>query len=266
MSAEQVLSASHDKASFPWNDKFRASGIHLGLSLVVALLAGLLVFGLWYPYPYREISGGRELFLIVVGVDVVLGPLITFVIFNRRKPVKELKRDVAFVVLIQLAALGYGLWTVFIARPVHLVFEIDRFRAVHAVDVDHELLKKKPAEVEAMPLFGPTLLAARPFKDSKESFDATMAALQGAEIGARPDLWRSYPSATADVIAAAKPATQLKTRFAAQAAEIDGVLRSVGRTPENTAYLPMVGRKSFWTVFIDPVTADVVGFIPLDSF
>lgn len=266
MSAEQVLPAGHDKASLPWRDKFRAAGIHLGLSLGVALLAGLLVFGLWYPYPYREISGGRELFLIVVSVDVVLGPLITFVIFNRRKPRKELRRDLAFVVLIQLAALGYGLWTVFVARPVHLVFEVDRFRAVHAIDVDTALLKKKPPEVEAMPLLGPTLLAVRPFKDSKESFDATVAALQGAELGARPDLWRPYAAARAEVIAAAKPVSLLKTRFAARGAEIDAVLRAAGRTADNTAYLPMVGRKSFWTVFIDPASAEVIAFMALDSF
>ena len=41
---------------------------------------------------------------------------------------------IAVVALIQLVALGYGLWTVFIARPVHLVFEIDRFRVVHAIE------------------------------------------------------------------------------------------------------------------------------------
>jgi hypothetical protein len=38
-----------------------------------------------------------------------------------------------------------------------------------------------------------------------------------------------------------------------------------GRKPEELAYLPMVGRKSFWTVLLDPVTAEVLGFMPLDS-
>jgi len=61
-------------------------------------------------------------------VDVILGPLITLTVFNRSKPRSELVRDLTVVGLIQLAALGYGLWTVFVARPVHLVFEYDRFR------------------------------------------------------------------------------------------------------------------------------------------
>ena len=66
-----------------WSDRLKASGIHLILSLIIAALAALLVFGIWYPYPYREISGGRELFLLVVSVVVILGPLITLAVFNR---------------------------------------------------------------------------------------------------------------------------------------------------------------------------------------
>ncbi len=253
------------KATF-WKDRLKASGIHLGLSLAVALLAAVLVFGLWYPYPYREISGGRELFLIVVLVDVILGPLITLAVFDRAKPWSELRRDLALVAFIQLSALGYGLWTVFVARPVHLVFEYDRFRVVHAVDVPSELLAKGPRDVAALPLTGPTLLSLRPFKDGKEKMDATMAALGGVSLSARPDLWQPYAAATNDIRQAAKPVPELKARLASQAAAIDAAIASTGRQAEALVYLPLVGRKSFWTVFLDPVTAEVLAFMPLDSF
>jgi hypothetical protein len=249
-----------------WGDRLKASGIHFGLSLVVAALAALLVFGIWYPYPYSEISGGRELFLLVITVDVILGPLITLAVFNRKKPRAELRRDLAVVVLLQLAALGYGLWTVYVARPVHMVFEIDRFRVVHAIDVPEELLAKTPSGIEALPITGPTLLSVRAFKNSTESLDATMAALQGMNLGARPDLWQAYAAGKPDVLKIAKPATLLKTRFANQSNDIDAVLAKVNRTAQNTSYVPMAGRKSFWTVFIDPATADVVAYMPLDSF
>ena len=208
-----------------WRDRLTASGVHFGASLLIAAFAGALVFGVWYPYPYREISGGRELFLLVVSVDVILGPLITLAVFNRAKPRRELTRDLAVVVLLQLGALAYGLWTVSMARPVHMVFEIDRFRVVHAVEVPPELLDKTPAGIEALPLLGPTLLAVRPFKSSQESMDATMAAIQGVPLGARPDLWESYVQAVPDVVKAA-----------------------------------------FWTVFLDPTTAQIVATMPLDSF
>jgi hypothetical protein len=249
-----------------WKVRFKAAGIHLGISLAIAALAALLVFGLWYPYPYPELAGGRELFLILVSVDVILGPLITLAIFNRAKPRNELRRDLAVVGLIQLLALGYGLWTVFVARPVHLVFEIDRFRVVHAIDVPSDLMEKVPAGIDALPLHGPTLLAVRPFRDRQEETDATLVALQGIALAARPDLWQPYAASRSQVLEAAKPVDQLKSRLTPRAAEIDAVLRQAGRQAGNTLYLPVAGRKAFWTAFIDPATADVVAFMPLDSF
>lgn len=249
-----------------WRDRLRASAIHLGISLSIAALAALLVFGVWYPYPYREISGGRELFLIVVTVDVILGPLITLAVFNRKKPWTELRLDLALVGLIQLSALAYGLWTVSVARPVHLVFEIDRFRVVHAIDIEPELLNRAPKDIKAMPWTGPSLLSVRAFKDSKESMDATMAALQGANIGARPDLWQSYAAGVPDVLKVAKPVSALKIRFPGRAQEIDQVLQKVGKSPETMLYVPLAGRKDFWTVFVEPITAEVVATMPLDSF
>jgi hypothetical protein len=44
------------------------------------------------------------------------------------------------------------------------------------------------------------------------------------------------------------------------------VISQTGRSPDALLYLPMVGRKSFWTVLLDPATADLVAFMPLDSF
>ncbi len=249
-----------------WRDRLRASGIHLVISLGIALLAALLVFGLWYPYPYREISGGRELFLIVVVVDVMLGPLITLAVFNRAKPKAELRRDLAMVGLIQLAALGYGLWTVFAARPVHLVFEYDRFRVVHAVDIPPELMQQDRSGFDTLPLNGPTLLALRPFRDGNEKMEATLAALQGLSLSAQPRLWLSYPLAKSEVLQAAKPVLTLMTRFPTQAARINAAVAQTRLPIEALVYLPLISRQAAWTVFLDPVTAEPLAYLPLDSF
>ena len=255
-----------------WKSRLRASAIHLCISLLVAALAALLVFGVWYPYPYREISGGRDLFLLVVGVDVVMGPLLTLAVFNLNKPRTELRRDLGVIGLLQLAALAYGLWTVAVARPVHLVFELDRFRVVHAIEVPAELLRKAPANLQQLSFTGPTLLSVREFRDSNESFEATMAALQGVALGARPDLWQPYAAAKPQILARAKPLAELKLRFPARAVDIDNALRSAAsaasgaRPAESVGYIPLVGRQTFWTVLLDRNTAEVIAFVPLDSF
>lgn len=254
------------KTSSFWAERLKASGIHLGLSLCIAALAALLVFVVWYPYPYREISGGRELFFLVVTVDVILGPLITLAIFNRAKPWATLKRDLAVVALLQLGALAYGLWTVSVARPVHLVFETDQFRVVHAIDVNPALLTKVATSVVAMPWTGPSLLSLRDYKDSQEKSAVIFEELAGNPVGARPDFWQPYDLAKADVLRKAQSVAALKARFPAKAAGIDSVLKESGRDADHTVYLPMVGRGQFWTVFLDPATAQVVAFITLDPF
>jgi hypothetical protein len=249
-----------------WKERLRAAGIHLGISVAMALLGALLVFGVWYPYPYREISGGRELFMLVVAVDVILGPLLTLAVFDRTKPWRALRRDLAVIGVLQLAGLCYGLWTVFVARPVHLVFEIDRFRVVHAIDVPQEMLPKAPPALQRLPLRGPTTLGMRPFVDANESMSATLAAMAGADLGARPDFWQPYALSSADAAKAAKPVAQLKSRFPNEAAAIDRAVASTGRAPDAIATLPLVGRKSFWTVFVDARSGAVLAFMPLDSF
>jgi hypothetical protein len=249
-----------------WKERLRAAGVHFGISMLIAGLAALLVFALWYPYPYREISGGRELFLLVVAVDVVLGPLLTFAVFNRAKPWTELRRDLAVVCLLQLAGLGYGVWTVAAARPVHLVFEIDRFRVIHAIEVADELLDRAPPNLQKLPWSGPGLLSLRPFKDEKEKVEATLSALGGVSLSSRPDLWQPYEAGKNEILQIAKPVAQLRIQMPAKAVEIDGVLNATGRKPDTLLYVPLAGRKSFWTVFIDPQTAQPLAFMPLDPF
>lgn len=245
----------------------RAFRVHLFISLLVATLAAGLVFGLWYPYPYREISGGRQLFLMVTGIDVLIGPLITFLIFNPLKKARqELLMDLTVVGLLQMGALGYGLWTVAEARPVHLVFENNRYSVVSAAQVPDEMIPLAPKGVDIEPWMGPTLLSLRPFKNSNEQFDATMSALNGAALAARPDLWQSYDAARDQIKAQAKPLSELVKRHPEIQGQVDLLTAKFPDGEVRLAYLPLAGRNVFWTVVIDRTTADVVGFLPVDSF
>jgi hypothetical protein len=249
-----------------WQGRLKAAGIHLAISLAIAALAGLLVFYVWYPYPYREISGGRELFLLVVVVDVVMGPLITLAVYNQNKPRRAMRFDFLVIGLLQLGALGYGLWTVALARPVHAVFVADRFEVVHAVEVDMSAISKAPLELQKLPLWGPTKLTLRSFKDNKEKTEVMFAELAGTPLSARPDFWQSYDQGKAAVLANAKPLSQLTARFPDRAADIKSVAKQSGVDPANLGFVPLKGRSQFWTVLIDLKTAEPVGYLPLDPY
>ena len=187
----------------------QAAGIHCLCSALVAALAAWVVFGVWYVYPYRELSGGRELFLLIVAVDVVCGPLLTFVLFDAKKPRKELWMDLSLVALIQLAALGYGMWSVWQARPLYLANEVDRYKVISAPDVKAEEIEALPANLKPQFWAGPQIVAIRPPKDAEEHnkvlFDA---ATGGRDYGARPEFYIPYEGEAAlKSLKRAKPLT-----------------------------------------------------------
>ncbi|NMM07850.1 hypothetical protein [Polaromonas sp.] len=88
----------------------------------------------FYPYPFIEISGGRQLFLLIVAVNVVLGPLLTFAVLSPGKVRQLLRRDLVMIGAVQIAALEYGLGAMYFARLANLVHEGDRFKVVSAGD------------------------------------------------------------------------------------------------------------------------------------
>ena len=249
-----------------WKERLRASGIHLGISMVIAALAAWLVFGLWFPYPYGELAGGRQLFLLLLGVDVVLGPLLTLVVFNSRKRLREKVLDFTVIGLLQLGALGYGLWTASQARPVHLVYEYSRLAVVTAAQVPGNQLEKSPPELRALPWNGPTLLSLRPLKDAKEQFDSTMLATRGVPQAAQPELWQAYDAARAAILETARPLEGLKTKYPAETALIDSAITKTGKPADRLLYMPVLSRDTAWSVLIDAETARPVGFVPLDPY
>ena len=113
---------------------------------------------------------------------------------------------------------------------------------------------------------GPTAIALRPFKNAAEQMDATIAAMGGAPLPARSDLWQPYRDSVADILKEAKPAAELQTRFPSQASLIHQAIESTGKTVAQLRYLPLLSRNDAWTVLLDATTAEPAGFIPLDSF
>jgi hypothetical protein len=95
-------------------DRWKAAGLHLALSALIALTVVLLLLAVWYPQPYFQAMGGEKLLRLLIGVDVVLGPLITLIIFDPRKP--ALKWDLAAIAALQVTALAYGGVVMFQAR------------------------------------------------------------------------------------------------------------------------------------------------------
>jgi hypothetical protein len=241
-----------------------AAGVHLLISATIAAGAALLVFGLWYPGAFRYLAGGRDLFLLVTSVDVVLGPVLTFAVFNRAKGWRHLRWDLTVIGLVQLAALAYGLHTVALVRPVAMVFEVDRFRLVTASDVpaDDLLLARPP--YDRLSWTGPSLLGARAPVAGPERIDSIFKAMGGTDVSSRPQFWQPYQQSKAAALARSRPVATLLGHYPAKADETRRRLADMSADESTARFLPAMARGE-WVGVLN-ATGDVLGYLPLDGF
>ncbi|MGN8060764.1 TfpX/TfpZ family type IV pilin accessory protein [Ralstonia sp. 22111] len=246
----------------------KAAFIHLGLSLVVAALTAAVMFGLWFPYPYRELAGGQHLFWIVIGVDVVCGPLLTSVLFNPAKSRRELTLDLSLVALVQLAALLYGLHSVTLARPVILAFETDRLVTVSAAEINTADLPLAPAGFQALSWTGPVLIGTRTPKDGSETLKSIELSTLGIEPSARPGWWQPYEKSRPVVRQRMKRLDARRAKLPSEKqAIIDEAAKKTGLPVDQLYYLPLVSKKQLdtWIALLD-AQGTIKGYAPIDGF
>lgn len=216
--------------------------------------------------PYRELSGGRELFLLVVAVDVVCGPLLTLVLFNPAKPRAELLRDLGLVVLIQMSALGYGLWTVQQARPLFLVQEVDRFKVITGPVLDGAAVAALPAALQPRWWKGPMTVAIREPKDAQERQTVMFESIQGGrDYAERPEFYLPYEGAAAlKSLQRAKPLAVFLQKQPAQQAAAEALAAEKGADMAQWLYFPVIARQD-WVAVLDP-QGQIQGFLRGDGF
>lgn len=250
-----------------FRSRLAAAAVHLGVSLVVAAVAAWLVFRVWYPYPYNEISGGRELFTLIVTVDVILGPLLTFAVYNVAKRRHELLLDIAVIAMLQVAALGYGLWTVFEARPVYLVHEVDRFQVVVAADIDQQELQKALPELRSLPISGVKTIGVRKARDSQELMESIEQALAGRDVSLRPDWWVTMGPSQQEILAQrGKGLDWLRAKGPQASMKVDQALQDIGLPEAELWAFPVVARATGWSALVNRKTFQVEGFVEVDGF
>jgi hypothetical protein len=243
-------------------NRWKAASLHLAISALIGVAVVTLMLVAWYPQHYFKAMGGGLLVLLLIGVDVVIGPLITLIVFNPKK--KELKFDLSVIAALQLAALAYGCYVMFAARPVYNVFVVDRFETVAANQVDEASLAKATGEFRTLPLTGPEVIGARQPTDPARQSDIVIKAMTGGpDLANLPELYVPYSAVRGEAAQKSRPLAELTKRQPGAAATIRGFLADAGRTEDAVAFLPMKARNVDMTVIVDKKTGDVVGIVPV---
>jgi len=119
--------------------KLKAAGMHFMFSVLVISLALLFIYFVWYDQIYIQVSGVIEPIKLMILVDVVLGPILTFLVYRKNKP--SLKFDLSFIVLLQLCALSYGLYSINLGKPSMVIFRDNSFEILANKSFDKSALK-----------------------------------------------------------------------------------------------------------------------------
>lgn len=230
--------------------------VHLGVSFLIGLLVLILVFVFWYPTPLHQAVGVTHISLILLGVDVTLGPLLTFLVFKVGK--KTLVFDLVCIVLLQMSALVYGLVTVADGRPAWLVFNVDRFDVVRVLDIDSRNVDKALPEYRSAPWFGPKWVGAQFPDDVEQRNQILMDSLEiGSDLPHRPDLYHPLSQMTEAVLKRSKPLAELDRFNPPEAVE-----EILARWPSAKTWVPLMASAKPMTVLLGD-NAEIVAVVDL---
>jgi len=240
--------------------KFRAkvAGIHLMVSGVVALCGLYLVFGIWHPNPMQTAVGVTQIFLMLLAIDVIVGPLLSLIVASSKEK-KTLKFDLSVIAVVQLAAYLYGMHSIAVSRPVYLAFDTLRFEVVQADSVVRVADKTILSEYQSNPLFYPQWVSVRPYKDAAEQSQRTFLELQeGVSPAMQADLYQPINEGWGGMLERKHGLEELKRYNSAEQ-----VAKELAAYPQADSFLPMKAPAVDMAVLLDSKHKQVLGIVDL---
>ena len=138
--------------------------IHLGISLAIFAVLAYLVVQIWYPDFFFQTDGGWQGLRLLLGVDLVLGPLLTLIVFRAGK--RGLRFDLTAIGVVQVVCLSAGIWIVHGERPLAIVYVDGSFYSVTAQSFKE--VNSPVPELDALPGPYPKWVSVKLPKDYDE--------------------------------------------------------------------------------------------------
>lgn len=246
--------------------RWKAFGIHLAISVLVGAVLLAILYFVWFPPPLFGAIGADRLGLTIIAVDVVVGPLLTLVVYKQAK--KWLKFDLSVIALLQVGFLVYGLAFMVPFRPVFLVAAVDRFELVLAQEISAEdLAQASSAEYGSLSWTGPRLVAAVLPEDPQEHEALLFGVMAGGkDVHQLPKYYRPYADHAADLVRHSKPLGVLLARQPQLAPRIDAFLERRGQTTESVRYVPVHARDEVLTALVTESGNEVLRLLHIDPY
>jgi len=240
--------------------RLKAFLIHFAFSALFISIFVLFVLFIWYPSPYDYFYSPWNIIKIVLGVDLVIGPLLTLIVYDVRKKLSELKRDVSIVILFQLVAFVWGVHVSYASRPIVLIFFDDTFYMFSRDELDVSAFARK--ELEPQFWESPSLAYWEPPKSSDELSRLYEEYFKGEkpELKIRTERYRPLHDGFSDITDySIKMEALIKTGPGKKI--VDNFLNKHGGGITEYVFFPIRGTSKKGTIVFKKDTAEIEGLI-----
>jgi len=229
---------------------------HLTVSLFITLITFSLVFLLWYPAPLAKAVGVTHIFLMMLAIDGIVGPMLGLLVYKEGK--KSLKFDLSVIILIQISALCYGIYSIAQGRPAWLVYSIDRIELIRNNDIQQQPNVNIKPEYQSPTWTGPQYVGVLLSEDKKQKQNDMFNAVFGLTLAKQPDRYVTFNKVQPDI---QKNAQDLKllNQFNNKL-ELNLILNQY---PDANAFVPLKANALDMTVLVNKETGEVVKIVDL---
>jgi hypothetical protein len=243
--------------------RLKAFLLHLlSSATVLTLILGSLYFG-WYRWPGWHLTDVTTVVLVMVCVDVVLGPTLTFIIANQRKSRRELTRDIGIIVMVQLCALTYGSASLWNGRPLYYAFSESVLQLVQAYDID---AKDAAIGRQQNPSLAPHwyslprwIWAPLP-QNSEESRKIVVSAITGGDdVISMPKYFKPWEDGLPTLRGKLKKVDDVAYFAKSEKKKLKERMTAAGLPDDQANTMPLTGRGHPLLAVFDPATLKITG-------
>lgn len=226
--------------------RFKVFGLHLLASTgALSLILGTLYFG-WYAWPGWYLTDVARVALVMAGVDLILGPALTFIIARPDKPRRELARDISMIVAVQFFALIYGSVSLWNGRPLYYAYSVNVLQLVQAQDIGAgEALLGLKNNPELAPHWYslPRWIWAPLPQDSAEREQIVASAIAGGDdVISMPKYFKQWDQGLPALKATLKTVDDVGYFVGSEKQQLKERMRAAGLTTDQPNSMPLTGR------------------------
>jgi hypothetical protein len=238
----------------------QAVTLHVLLSMLAVGSVASMVLVYWYPWDLLSLQGASNILLLIIFIDVILGPSLTLLVYKPGK--RFLALDLTIIAAIQIAALSYGTYTLYQGKVSYLAFLQDQFYALKQIDLVGQI-PFDLANTQRIGSYGPHIVEVEPLTASSLDIATIIGSFINhqsvAYIAAR---YRKFPT---DEQVLSNTTLELSTLPSNAKVRIQKITEKLKTEPKALFYYPVQGKAMNGFVIFNPRNGKLVDIIAHES-